>query len=166
MKTSLRLQFASASAFLLTLISCASRKSESTQTASTVQAGGSVSGSVEKTEALDDYGGDEAADPVEKLNLAVWGFGQGSYAVLPIIGPGTLRDGLGLIGDTALNPISWLFLAGGSVVDLRWIPATTNTVRLMPSQLELYDQATANSVDPYHSVKSIYLQSRKLLEAQ
>jgi phospholipid-binding lipoprotein MlaA len=264
MKTSLRLQFALASAFLLTLSSCASRKSELTQTASTVQAGGSVSGSVENTDALDDYGGDEAEDPFEKLNritfefnedvyrfvvrpiskgcttltpkpvrkgidnvfdnlrfpgrvvnsslqgkmglagkevqefgmntvlgvgglfkasdkvpslvdlpeedalqtLAVWGFGQGSYAVLPIIGPSTLRDGLGLTGDTALNPISWLFLAGGSVADLRWIPATTNTVRLMPSQLELYDQATANSVDPYLSVKSIYLQSRKLLEAQ
>jgi ABC-type transporter lipoprotein component MlaA len=36
----------------------------------------------------------------------------------------------------------------------------------MPSQLELYDQSTANSVDPYLSVKSIYLQNRKLLEAQ
>jgi phospholipid-binding lipoprotein MlaA len=82
------------------------------------------------------------------------------------MGPCTHRDGFGLIGDTALNPISWLFLAGGSVVDLRWIPATTNTVGLKPSQLELYDQATANSVDPYLSVKSIYLQSRKLLEAQ
>ena len=66
----------------------------------------------------------------------------------------------------ALNPISWLFLAGGSVVDLRWIPATTNTVRLKPSQLELYDQATANSVDPYLSFKSIYLQNRKQLQAQ
>lgn len=264
MKIFLPLHLALASVFLLTLSSCASRKSESTQAASTVPSGGSVSGSVEKTDALDDYGGDEAADPFEKLNrmtfkfnddvyrfvvrpiskgyttltpkpvrkgidnvfdnlrfpgrvvnsslqgkmglagkevqkfgmntvlgvgglfkvsdkvpslvdlpeedtsqtLAVWGFGQGSYAVLPIIGPGTLRDGFGLIGDTALNPISWLFLAGGSVADLRWIPATTNTVRLMPSQLELYDQATANSVDPYLSVKSIFLQNRKKLEAQ
>lgn len=264
MKMSSPVQFALVSAFFLALSSCASRKSEPTQTASIGPRSGPVSGSVGGTDALDDYGEDEVADPFEKLNrmtfkfnddvyrfvfrpiskgyttltpkpvrksidnvfdnlrfpgrvvnsslqgkmglagkevqkfgmntvlgvgglfkvsdkvpslvdlpeedtsqtLAVWGFGKGSYAVLPIMGPGTLRDGFGLIGDTALNPISWLFLAGGSVADLRWIPATTNTVRLMPSQLELYDQAKANSVDPYLSVKSIYLQNRKLLEAQ
>jgi phospholipid-binding lipoprotein MlaA len=29
--------------------------------------------------------------------LAVWGFGSGPYLVLPLIGPSSLRDGLGLI---------------------------------------------------------------------
>jgi phospholipid-binding lipoprotein MlaA len=96
--------------------------------------------------------------------LAVWGIGKGSYVVVPVFGPSTIRDGFGLLGDYALNPINWVFLAGGSASDLSWIPTTTNTVRLMPSQLELYDQAKANSVDPYLSVKSIYLQNRKLLE--
>ena len=87
MKTSLRLQFASASAFLLTLSSCASRKSELNQTASTVPSGGSVSGSVEKTDALDDYGGDKAADPFEKLNRVTFKFNEDVYrfVVRPIL---------------------------------------------------------------------------------
>jgi phospholipid-binding lipoprotein MlaA len=112
MKTSLRLQFALASAFLLTLSSCASRKSESTQTALTVPSGGSVSGWVEKTDALDDYGGDKAADPFEKLNRITFEFNEDVYrfVVRPIskgcttLTPKPVRKGIDNVFDNLRFP--------------------------------------------------------------
>ena len=41
--------------------------------------------------------------------FAVWGFDNGAYLMLPFLGPSSLRDGLGRIGDTFLDPIWWLF---------------------------------------------------------
>ena len=116
----------------------------------------------------------KVSDRIEKLanvpeedtaqTFAVWGIGKGSYLVIPVFGPSTMRDAWGLTGDYALNPINWGLIVGGSLENLTWIPTTANTVRLMPSQLEIYDAAKANSIDPYLSVRSIYLQNRKSLE--
>lgn len=39
--------------------------------------------------------------------LAVWGIGQGYYIVIPLLGPGTVRDAFGMVGDFMINPISW-----------------------------------------------------------
>ena len=41
--------------------------------------------------------------------FAVWGIGNGAYLTLPFLGPSSLRDGLGRVGDTFLDP----FLVGG-----------------------------------------------------
>lgn len=35
-----------------------------------------------------------------------WGIGEGWYLVLPILGPSTVRDSLGLIGDYQLDPLA------------------------------------------------------------
>lgn len=96
--------------------------------------------------------------------FAVWGIGKGAYLVIPVFGPSTMRDAWGLAGDYALNPINWGLFVNGSLENLTWIPTTANTIRLMPSQLDIYDAAKANSIDPYLSVRSIYLQNRKSLE--
>ena len=116
----------------------------------------------------------KVSDRIEKLatvpeedtaqTFAVWGIGKGAYLVIPVFGPSTIRDAWGLAGDYALNPINWGLLVNGSLENLTWIPTTANTIRLMPSQLDIYDAAKANSIDPYLSVRSIYLQNRKSLE--
>lgn len=46
------------------------------------------------------------------LGFARWGVGKGSYLVVPLIGPSSLRDGVGLVFDTLLNPL--FYVPGGT----------------------------------------------------
>lgn len=98
--------------------------------------------------------------------FAKWGIGKGPYLVLPVLGPSTVRDAVGLAGDYALNPVNWTFALKGDADDFAWIPSTGNTVRSLPSQLKKYDESKANAVDPYLSVRSTYYQNRKAAEEQ
>lgn len=109
-----------------------------------------------------------AAVPTEDTGqtLAKWGLGHGPYLIIPVIGPSSLRDGVGLAGDYALNPVNWGFFLKGSAKDWAWIPSTVNTVRSLPGQLSTYDEARANAVDPYLAVRSIYIQNRDAASAE
>ncbi|HEY1084032.1 MAG TPA: VacJ family lipoprotein [Prosthecobacter sp.] len=93
--------------------------------------------------------------------LGKWGLGNGPYLVLPVFGPSSMRDGVGMAGDYVLNPVNWGFFLKGSNDSWTWIPSTVNNVRSWPSQLELYDEARQNAVDPYISVRSVYIQNRE-----
>jgi phospholipid-binding lipoprotein MlaA len=94
------------------------------------------------------------------ITFAKWGMGHGAYIVLPVLGPSSMRDGVGLLGDYALNPINWgIFMSGNH--DWTMIPPTVNTVRLLPASLELYDTATRDAIDPYISSRSGYVQFRQ-----
>jgi phospholipid-binding lipoprotein MlaA len=91
--------------------------------------------------------------------FAVWGIGNGPYFVIPILGPSTVRDTVGLVGDYGLNPltyVSFIWPAAWLVV----VP-TTNTVRSLPGQLDAYDAATGDALDRYLSARSAYIQYRK-----
>ena len=44
--------------------------------------------------------------------FARWGWQRSSYLTLPIVGPSTVRDGIGLIPDMALDPARLFFPAG------------------------------------------------------
>jgi phospholipid-binding lipoprotein MlaA len=47
--------------------------------------------------------------------LAVWGVGPGCFLYLPIIGPTTLRDGVGMIIDDQLDPRAWIPFGGSGI---------------------------------------------------
>jgi phospholipid-binding lipoprotein MlaA len=98
--------------------------------------------------------------------LATWGIGHGPYIVLPIFGPSSPREAVGLAGDYALNPVNWLFKLRGGAEKTEWIPSAVNTVRSLPDQLDKYDSSRANSVDPYVSVRSVFYQNRKAASEQ
>jgi phospholipid-binding lipoprotein MlaA len=92
--------------------------------------------------------------------FAKWGIGHGAYVVLPVIGPRSVRDTVGLAGDVALNPLTWVPIGG--VAQAISIPLSTpNTVRNMDSRLNAYDAATENAVDPYISLRGSYIQYRE-----
>jgi phospholipid-binding lipoprotein MlaA len=91
--------------------------------------------------------------------FAKWGIGQGPYIVLPLLGPSSARDFVGLAGDFALNPISWVTIIYGGYAWTIAIPAA-NTMRSLPNQLAQYDAATENSVDAYLSARTAYVQYR------
>jgi phospholipid-binding lipoprotein MlaA len=98
--------------------------------------------------------------------LATWGIGHGPFLVLPVFGPSSAREAVGLAGDYALNPVNWLFKLRGGAEKTEWIPSAVNTVRSLPDQLEKYDSSRANSVDPYVSVRSVFYQNRKAASDQ
>lgn len=92
--------------------------------------------------------------------FAKWGVGHGAYLVLPVIGPSSLRDTVGLAGDYALNPITWVAFFYGCFA---WtIPVSvTDTVAVMPKKFDQYDAATENAVDRYLAARTSYVQYRK-----
>jgi phospholipid-binding lipoprotein MlaA len=92
--------------------------------------------------------------------FAKWGIGHGAYLVLPLLGPSSLRDSVGLAGDYALNPVSWVTIWYGGYAWTLAIPST-NTLRAIPEQLDIYDAATKNTLDRYLAARSSYIQYRQ-----
>jgi phospholipid-binding lipoprotein MlaA len=91
--------------------------------------------------------------------FAKWGMGHGAYVVIPILGPSSIRDGVGLIADNALNPVNW-GVYWRTEFDWTSIPPFVNTLRLMPPQLATYDDTKRDAIDPYIAVRSGYVQFR------
>ena len=92
--------------------------------------------------------------------FAKWGIGHGAYLVLPLLGPSSLRDTVGLAGDYALNPVNWVTILYGGDAWTIVIPST-NTLRALPHQLSKYDSATKNALDRYLAARSSYIQYRR-----
>ncbi len=102
----------------------------------------------------------ELPDQDTGMTFAKWGMGHGAYLVLPVLGPSSVRDGIGLIGDHAMNPVNWGVFWGGNH-DWTMIPPYVNTVRALPVSLDLYDSANRDAIDPYISIRSAYGQFRE-----
>jgi len=86
--------------------------------------------------------------------LGVWGWRNSRYVELPLFGPRTLRDTVGLIGDAPLSPIrqieddqTRIFLQGLQLVDLR-------------AQLFVVDAMREGATDDYALVRDAWLQRR------
>jgi phospholipid-binding lipoprotein MlaA len=91
--------------------------------------------------------------------LARYGMPHGPYLVIPLIGPSSGREVLGLAGDTGLNPIFWTtFIFGADP----WTLAITvpSTVRTLPDQMDQYDLITQDAADRYIAARNAYLQNR------
>jgi phospholipid-binding lipoprotein MlaA len=82
--------------------------------------------------------------------LAVWGVPQGSYLVLPLLGPMTARGIPGAVFDTAANPITYI---GAPVQALSLINTRANA----EGSLKFIDEA---SLDPYVFTRESFLQWR------
>lgn len=82
--------------------------------------------------------------------LAVWGVPQGSYIVLPFLGPITTRGIPGAVFDTATNPASY---AGAPIQVIQLINTRANA----EGSLKFIDEA---SLDPYVFTRESFLQWR------
>ena len=81
--------------------------------------------------------------------LAVWGVGEGSYLVLPIMGPTTTRDGAAVVFDRAANPGT--YVPGVGIVE------GINDRANAQGALNFIDEA---ALDPYVFMRESYLQYR------
>ncbi|MGZ5077489.1 MAG: MlaA family lipoprotein [Methylobacter sp.] len=90
--------------------------------------------------------------------MGVWGIPSGPYLVLPFFGSSSPRGVGGLIGDAAMNPISYLDsgVISGSLFGL-------NAVDLRADNLTNVKVAREAAVDRYAFFKSAYFQQREYL---
>lgn len=91
--------------------------------------------------------------------LAVWGVGSGPYTVLPFFGPSTVRDGFGLIGDYAMDPINW-YAWNHENTDVDTIRTAATVLTVKDQVLDLQKDLKANSLDYYAATRSVWLQRR------
>mgnify|MGYP003950558189 CR=1 FL=1 len=99
--------------------------------------------------------------------LGSYGIGPGCYFVLPILGPTTARDSIGLLADTFIDPFAHvtlrekeLFGASGNTLDYYSVKAT-GVVDFRADNDKNFQTLEKNSIDLYSSLKSIYLQDRE-----
>ncbi len=94
--------------------------------------------------------------------LAVWGFSEGAYHVLPLYGPSNVRDEIGLTVDTLLSPWQYLTLMGGLTTFYRFEAAnfTATTIVRREKHIESLDTLRQGSIDYYAQMRSAYRQYR------
>ncbi|MBL6786286.1 MAG: VacJ family lipoprotein [Candidatus Pelagibacter bacterium] len=99
--------------------------------------------------------------------LGVYGAGTGCYFVLPILGPTTARDSLGILADTFLDPFAHItlrekeiFSTSGNALDYYSVK-TTGAIDFRAKNDNNFQSLEQNSLDLYSSMKSIYLQNRE-----
>jgi phospholipid-binding lipoprotein MlaA len=90
--------------------------------------------------------------------MGVWGVPTGPYLVLPFFGPSSPRGVGGLIGDAAMNPIS--YLDSGVITSSLF---GLNAIDLRADNLSAEKIASEASFDRYSFFKSAYLQQREYL---
>lgn len=86
--------------------------------------------------------------------LGVWGFGSGAYIVLPIIGPSSARDTVGMVADWFTDPVNY---ADDEIMITRTV---LTAIDARAGTLDLTDEVYRTSLDPYATLRSGYLQRR------
>ena len=85
--------------------------------------------------------------------FASWGIGPGSYFVIPILGPSTVRDAVGEIFFIAFHPITWIPVPGlGAFVFINRMSLRVN------QYMSLRDPA----FDAYTSMRDMWYMHRKI----
>lgn len=87
--------------------------------------------------------------------LAVWGFEEGPYLVLPIAGPSTARDTVGLGVDILTDPLTWLLTPGWS-----YVRSGAATIDSTAREHDRIAEARQGSIDFYATTRSLYRQTR------
>lgn len=82
--------------------------------------------------------------------LAVWGVPQGTYLVLPLLGPITTRGIPGAVFDTAANPVNYVGIPAQAL-------SLINTRANAEGSLKFIDEA---ALDPYVFTRESFLQWR------
>lgn len=87
--------------------------------------------------------------------LGVWGFGPGPYLVLPILGPSSIRDGVGRIADIGLDPSRRI-----ADNDEFAIFTVARLVEQRATLLPMERMVEGAALDRYSFIRNAYLQRR------
>ena len=97
----------------------------------------------------------EPSDQDMGITLGLSGASHGAYLVLPLLPVTTVRDGIGTVADSLMDPLTWLtpFYVPLSI---RVAGTVNNRARNMKAYEELEE-----SIDPYGALRNAYLQIRQ-----
>ena len=89
------------------------------------------------------------------LTLASWGWQESRFVMLPLLGPSTLRDGLGRATDRAIDP-AWQIM----VDELGWSVPALSVINTRTNLLPL-DEQLDSAFDSYTFLRDSWLQRRQ-----
>ncbi len=92
--------------------------------------------------------------------LGTWGAGEGFYLVLPLLGPSSPRDTVGIVVDYFLDPVNYAIAAHGPR-EAGYARTGADVVDGRYRTLKLTDELRRDSVDYYAKVRSLYRQRRE-----
>ncbi|MBW2099608.1 MAG: VacJ family lipoprotein [Deltaproteobacteria bacterium] len=89
-------------------------------------------------------------------SFGAYGIGNGFYIVWPFLGPSTLRDSVGLIGDSFLNPVNYVSPTEASL-GITGFKTVNNT----SMKIGEYESFKETAFEPYEALRNAYIQNRK-----
>lgn len=91
--------------------------------------------------------------------LAVWGFGEGPYIMLPVLGPSNPRDAIGLLVDSFIDPFN-TWADNTDHVEATVSRFAVHGVDLRSRHIKSLDDMEKSSLDFYTTIRSLYRQLR------
>ncbi|MGR3317340.1 MAG: MlaA family lipoprotein [Candidatus Anammoxibacter sp.] len=110
-------------------------------------------------------------DPADKLfhlklqdedfgqTLAKYGMKNGTYITWPGLGPSSVRDTIGFIGDVAMNPLTYVAIFVTPFASLGRPYDTFNDFSLDDGAI--YEGIVESAIDPYIAIQHAYIQNRQ-----
>lgn len=89
------------------------------------------------------------------LTLARWGIKESPYIVIPVFGPSTMRDGIGLLGDFLMSPYPYI------PDDIGYIVFAVDLLNIRANLLDDEYYFNYAAMDPYTFMRDFYLQRRR-----
>ena len=91
--------------------------------------------------------------------LGHYGLGHGIYLVLPVFGPSSIRDGIGLVGDQLMHPLTYVKssdLTFGEKVGISAHEKVNDT----SFKIGDYESFKDAAIDPYVAMRDAFVQNR------
>jgi phospholipid-binding lipoprotein MlaA len=92
--------------------------------------------------------------------LGHYGIGHGFYLVLPVFGPSSIRDGIGLVGDRFMYPLTYVSSSDLTLGETSGILAHEK-VNDTSFKIGDYESFKESAIDPYVSMRDAFTQYRK-----
>jgi phospholipid-binding lipoprotein MlaA len=96
------------------------------------------------------------ADTAQTLGL--FGVGPGPFLMVPLFPPLTVREAVGLVFDSAMDPTTWLV-----PFEFGFTASAVRRINERALSLELFDNVEETTFDLYGAVRNGYLQQRRAL---
>ena len=89
--------------------------------------------------------------------LGAYGLGPGFYLNLPVLGPSSMRDSVGLVGDAFLDPVNYLVPRSKYNIPVKAYRGINQTSLTIGD----YEDLKQSALDPYIAVRDAYFQYRQ-----
>ena len=99
--------------------------------------------------------------------LGAYGVSGGCYFVLPIFGPTTVRDTIGRVADTFVDPFAHVTIREHELLNLSgnkmdyYSVTGVSAIDFRAENITNFNSLEKNSIDMYSALKSLYLQDRE-----